>query len=134
VTVILDPYSDKTDQNGTSPGDCSLRDLLAYLQRRFDPHETARHYRESPWLTVQEVARELRLSTSIVYRLIHHGELKAVDVVDRNGAVPARGHYRIRRSSLDEYLASREVKQPLTQVTPPHAPRQPQKVRNHLGL
>lgn len=51
---------------------------------------------EDPYLTVEEVARELRVSKMTVYRLCHSGDLVNVRV--------GRG-FRIRRSALAAYLS-----------------------------
>lgn len=58
---------------------------------------------ESPrprYLTVAEVALDMRVSTMTVYRLIKSGEL---------GAVRVGKSYRIRAADLDAFLDSRYV-------------------------
>lgn len=72
----------------------------------------------SEWLTVEEIAAELKISKSIVYRLIRSGELEAVDIVDNQGRIARKGHYRVRRISLNQYLENKKVKLP-----PGNAPR-----------
>lgn len=52
------------------------------------------------YLTVAEVAQDMRVSTMTVYRLIKSGELAAVRVGKS---------YRIRVADLDEFLDSRYV-------------------------
>jgi excisionase family DNA binding protein len=52
----------------------------------------------SSFLTVQEVADLMRVSTMTVYRLIKAGDL---------GAVRVGKSYRIREDDVDRYLASR---------------------------
>jgi excisionase family DNA binding protein len=52
----------------------------------------------SRFLTVQEVADLMRVSTMTVYRLIKAGDL---------GAVRVGKSYRIREDDVDRYLASR---------------------------
>jgi excisionase family DNA binding protein len=109
-------------------------DLLKQLQRFFDILESARKSYNSDWLTVEDIAEELKISKNVVYRLIRNGELEAVDVVDSNGRIAQRGHYRIKRSCLEKYLEDKKVK-PL-----PGAPARTSrpirfpKVKNHLGL
>jgi len=49
----------------------------------------------SDFLTVSEVARLLRVSNMTVYRMIHSGELKAIQVGSR---------YRLRESDVTQYL------------------------------
>jgi excisionase family DNA binding protein len=101
----------------TDDGDCSVcQSLLANLQQFFGMLEDARRPPDSEWITVEEVAQELKVSRSIVYRIIRSGDLAAVDIVDSNGRVAKKGHYRIRRSSLDRYLESKRVKAPQNQT------------------
>jgi excisionase family DNA binding protein len=58
---------------------CSVcKDLHINIGRFFDMLETARRSFTSDWLTVDEIAVELKISKSIVYRLIRNGELEAV--------------------------------------------------------
>ena len=96
--------------------------------------EAVRDSHRSDWLTVDEIAQELKLSKSIVYRLIRSGELEAVDlVVGEEGEIPRKGHFRVRRSALDHYLEAKRVKPLPNQPTCRPAQRLP-KVKNHLGL
>jgi excisionase family DNA binding protein len=97
------------NENDLNPADtsgCSVcRDLLVNLGRFFDMLEAVRNPCKSDWLTVEDVAQELKISKSIVYRLIRNGELEAVDlVVGDEGKLPQKGHFRIRRSALDQFL------------------------------
>ena len=127
--------SDNLNDSGTADSrDCSVcRDLLANLGRFLDMLETARRSFTSDWLTVDEVAAELKISKSIVYRLIRNGEIEGFDLVDKKGKIAQRGHYRITRSSLNQFLESKKVKPLPNQVTHPsrsmHLPKE-----NHLGL
>jgi predicted transcriptional regulator len=112
---------------------CSVcKDLLINIGRFFDMLETARRSFASDWLTVAEVAAELKISKSIVYRLIRNGE--AVDLVDTNGKIARKGHYRITRSSLNQFLESKKVRPLPNQVTHPSRSRRVPIVKNHLGL
>jgi len=114
---------------------CSVcKDLLVNLERFLDMFETARRSFASDWLTVDEIAAELKISKSVVYRLIRNGELEAVDLVDDNGKVARKGHYRVMRSSLNQFLQSKTVRRFSNEVTrPTHSKRLP-KVKNRLGL
>lgn len=115
-------------------GECNVcRDLLANLRQFFGMLEGACKPPDSEWMTAEEVAQELKISRSIVYRIIRSGDLAAVDIVDSNGHVARKGHYRIRRSSLKEYLESKQVKAPQKQPLQ-SCPRRYAKVKNHLGL
>ncbi|MBN2128037.1 MAG: hypothetical protein JW741_01010, partial [Sedimentisphaerales bacterium] len=71
---------------------------------------------------------------SIVYRLIRNGDLEAVDlVVGDEGKMPQKGHYRVKRSALNQYLDARKVKP--SPGEPPRLPtRRFPKVKDHLGL
>ena len=113
---------------------CALcEDLRTNLQRFLHVLENARKPPDAEWMTVEEVARELKISKSIVYRIIRSGELAAVDIVDANGRIARKGHYRIRRSSLNEYLAAKQVKPPEKSPTKSRSRRYP-RVKNHLGI
>ena len=127
--------NNENDLNPADIGGCSVcRDLLVNLGRFFDMLEAVRNPCKSDWLTVEDVAQELKISKSIVYRLIRSGELEAVDlVVGEDGKIPQKGHFRVRRSALNECLGAKKVKP---------SPREPArsrarrffKVKNHLGL
>ena len=114
---------------------CSVcKDLLANIGRFLDILETARRSFTSDWLTVDEIAAELKISKSIVYRLIRNGELEAVDLVDKKGKIAQKGHYRITRLSLNQFLESKKVRPLPNQVTHPSRSMRLPKVKNHLGL
>jgi hypothetical protein len=123
------------DGQGAADTDtCSVcKDLVANMQRFFDMLENARQSSTSEWMTVEEVARELKISKSIVYRIIRSGDLAAVDIVDANGHIARKGHYRVRRSSLSEYLKLKRVRPPQNLIVQ-RRPRRYPKVKNHLGL
>ncbi|MFC1675954.1 helix-turn-helix domain-containing protein [Planctomycetota bacterium] len=105
-----------------------------YMERFFDMLNIARRSTASDWLTVDDIAKELKVSKSIVYRLIRHGELEAVDIVETNGEIAKKGHYRIKRSWLNQYLERKKVK-PFTNITIHRTQsRRVPKVKNHLGL
>ena len=132
---MVQQNSYKSDDSNRADGEnCSVcRDLLASLERFFDLIETARRSHTSDWLTVDEVAGELKISKSIVYRLIRNGELEAVDLVVGDGKASLKGHYRVKRSSLKDYLDSRRVQPPPGPSTH-RRPRRHPEVQNHLGL
>jgi excisionase family DNA binding protein len=133
--LIRETSDNLNDSEMANSKDCSLcRGLLANLGRFFDMLETARRSFTSDWLTVDEIAAELKISKSIVYRLIRNGELEAVDLVDTNGKIARKGHYRITRSSLNQFLESKKVRPLPNQITHPSRSRRLPKVKNHLGL
>ncbi|TKJ38319.1 MAG: hypothetical protein CEE38_06060 [Planctomycetes bacterium B3_Pla] len=114
---------------------CSVcKDLFINIGRFLDILEAARRSFASDWLTVEEIAAELKISKSVVYRLIRNGELEAVDLVDTNGKIARKGHYRITRSSLYQFLESKKVRPFPNQVTHPSRSRRLPRVKNHLGL
>lgn len=104
------------------------------MNQFFDMLESARTSSASDWLTVDEVAKELKISKSIIYRLIRKGELEAVDLVDNKGKIVRKGHYRIMRSSLKQFLESKKVRSLPNQITHTARSRRLPKVKNHLGL
>ena len=77
--------------NNTKTADnksCSVcRDLITHMERFFGMLETSRRIPASDWLTVEDIAKELKISKSIVYRLIRNGELEAINLVEKNGNV-----------------------------------------------
>jgi len=86
------------------------------------------------WLTVDDIARELRISKSIVYRLIRQGELEAVNIAINDSGTASKGHYRIKKSALSQYLESKKVKTLPKQTKRTSCSRRLPKVKNHLGL
>ncbi len=135
ITVIQENKNNLNSFNNTGGKNCSVcQNLLINMQRFFDMLGTASRPPASNWLTVDDIAKELRISKSIVYRLIRNGELEAVNLVENNGKIAQRGHYRIRRTSLSQYIESKKVKslpkEAAYKSRSPHFPR----VKNHLGL
>ena len=127
--------NDENDLNPADTGGCSVcRELLVNLGRFFEMLEAVCDSHRSDWLTVEDVAGELKISKSIVYRLIRNGDLEAVNlVVGDEGKMPQKGHFRIKRSALNQYLDARKVK-PLPGEPPRLPARRFPKVKNHLGL
>lgn len=131
----MDKQIDNSIQRQTEGNKCSVcHDLLIHLSQFFQMLDMPRRIPKDEWLTVEEVANELKLSKSIVYRLIRNGELEAVNLVETDEHVAQKGHYRIKRQCLEHYLESKKVK-PLHIKSPPQRqPRNLPKVKNHLGL
>ena len=115
---------------------CSAcKDLLMRIEQFFDVITIAHRQLQSPeWLTVDDIAKELKISKSIVYRLIRNGEIEAINVVETNGRMAQKGHYRISRPSLNEYLESKKVKSPPAKSNYGSRPAGFQNVKNHLGI
>jgi excisionase family DNA binding protein len=61
----------------------------------------AESFAKARFLTVQEVAQMMRVSTMTVYRLIKSGALPAIRVGK---------HFRIRRTDLEDYLESKSTR------------------------
>ena len=78
------------------------------------------------------VMREHVLRVAVSAFQVPH--LEAVDLVDANGKVARKGHYRITRSSLNLFLESKKVRPLPNQVTHSARSRRLPKVKNHLGL
>lgn len=60
---------------------------------------------EEELLTVEEVARQLKVSTKRVYKLIQAGDLEATNIGGEG-----RNIYRISRIDFNRYLQSRKVR------------------------
>ena len=132
---MLERNQDNSNGRETNSESCSVcEELLIHLEQFFNMLEAARRTPASNWLTVDDIAKELKVSKSIVYRLIRHGELEAVDIVETNGEPAQKGHYRIKRSSLNQYLESKKVKPTPSTSTHRTRSRRIPKVKNHLGL
>ena len=109
---MIQRKSGNNDFRKTDSKNCPVcQDLLIHIERFFDMLETTRRQHTSDWLTVDDIAKEMRISKSIVYRLVRNGELEAVNIVETNDKIAQRGHYRIKRSSLNKYIESKRVRQ-----------------------
>jgi excisionase family DNA binding protein len=69
--------------------------------------------RQTRWLTIGEVARHLRVSRDTVERLIHNGNLRAVNVGSRSTLVSRRRCWRVSVESLEAFLEGRASPLPL---------------------
>ena len=78
---------------------CSLIEELIATIRNDQPAR-------SDWLTVEDVANELKISRNRVYEIIRSGEIETVNLAE-NGS--QKNHYRIKQESLDEYLEAKRV-------------------------
>jgi len=128
--------NNENDLNRANAEGCSVcRELLANLGRFLEMLEAVRDSHRSDWLTVDEIAQELKLSKSIVYRLIRNGELEAVDLVPGDeGGIHPKGHFRVSRSALHQYLEAKKVR-PLPRLPSRRRPsRRFPKVKDYLGL
>ena len=112
------------------------KELLANISRFFEVLDAAKKVSTDDWLTVDDIAKELRISKSIVYRLVRNGEIEAVNLVRNGEENSKKGHYRIKRSCLSQYLEAKKVKPlPSNPSRTFHTtPMQFPKTKNHLGL
>ncbi len=107
-------------------------ELLRVLQQ-IEAHLAAiRHAAPPPdrrWFTVEEVAKELRLSRDTVERLIAAGKLRAAELTTQAGR-GVRHRYRVRRDWVDAFLAD--------SVRPPQKPvrenRHPPELRSRIDF
>ena len=131
----MNKKDDNSTVNHTDSKNCSVcRELLDNLNRFFKILDNARKAPTDDWLTVEDVAKELKLSKSIVYRIIRNGELEAVNLVNNNGEIAQKGHYRIKRRSLEDYIQRKTVN-PIPKPSKLHRhTKQFPRVKNHLGL
>lgn len=133
--AVIQKKSDNLNHKTFDSQSCPVcRDLLTHMGRFFDMLETARRSTISDWLTVDDIAKELKVSKSIVYRIIRNGDLEAVNIVDTNGKIAQKGHYRIKRSSLYRYLESKKVRPFPDKAIHTSRSRHFPKIKNHLGL
>jgi len=135
ITVIQKNHNNLNSFTDPGSNSCSVcKELLTNMQQFYDILGTGAKSPVSDWLTVDDIAKELKISKTIVYRIIRKGELEAVNIVETNGKIAQRGHCRIKRSSLNQYLESKKIK-PLPDNSHyiSHR-RQYPKVKNHLGL
>jgi DNA-binding IclR family transcriptional regulator len=127
--------NDNSAVSHTGSKSCSVcRELLDTMSRFFEMLDSARKAPADDWLTVEDVAKELKLSKSIVYRIIRIGELEAINIVSNNGEIAHKGHYRIKRKNLEDYIQSKTVN-PIPKPSKAHSHlKRFAKVKNHLGL
>lgn len=126
---------DNLNSDSTDNKSCLVcRELLDNMGRFFEMLDSLRKASTDQWLTVSDISEELKVSKSIVYQLIRSGELEAVNLVNDNGRVAQKGHYRIKRQCLENYIQSKAVRPAFKPSSPhTHTKRFP-KVKNHLGL
>jgi excisionase family DNA binding protein len=109
------------------------KEMLRNLERFVDMLQKTRTH-ATQWLTVDDVAAELKLSKSIVYRIIRNGEMTAINVVETGGRMAQKGHYRIQRRWLDMYVDQKKVVKTPQHRDGPIRSRKLHQVKNYLGL
>ena len=122
------------DNSSYDDADCSVcKEMLRNLERFADILQRTRTH-SAQWLTVDDVAAELKLSKSIVYRIIRNGEMTAINVVETGGKMAQKGHYRVKREWLEKYIELKTVKSMSPAQTRPFRTRKLPQVKNYLGL
>jgi excisionase family DNA binding protein len=131
--VTQQPVNHKND-GSCGEADCLVcKDMVRNLERFVDMLQRTRIH-AAQWLTVDDVAAELKLSKSIVYRIIRNGEMTAINVVETAGRMAQKGHYRVKREWLDKYVDQKTViKTPQHQDRAIRSRKLPQ-VKNYIGL
>ena len=84
--------------------------------------------------TVDDVAAELKLSKSIVYRIIRNGEMISINVVETGSRMAQKGHYRIKREWLDKYIEQKIIEPLPSRSTRTVRARKLPQVKNYLGI
>jgi excisionase family DNA binding protein len=83
---------------------------LAEVLERIEEHlSSMRNERAKPiqdWLTIEEVAEELRLSRDSIERLVGSGQMKAA-AIDTPRGKGRRSRFRIRREWIEEFMQTR---------------------------
>jgi excisionase family DNA binding protein len=122
------------DHSSYADADCSVcKEMLHNLERFADMLQRTRAH-SGQWLTVDDVAAELKLSKSIVYRIIRNGEMTAINVVETAGRMAQKGHYRVKREWLEKYIEQKTVVKIQQQRNRPVRSRKLPQVKNYLGL
>ncbi len=134
-SVVIRQESENSDIRSTSDNEsCAVcRDLLNHMEKFFEMLQNVRKT-QSDWLTVDDIATELKISKTVIYRLIRNGEIEAINVVENKGKFAKKGHYRIKRQSLQKFIEAKEVKPLSKEPIRSHSHRNWPKVKNHLGL
>ncbi len=121
-------------QNPNKSQQCLIcEELLKNMENFLSLIENVRT-KPDTWLTVDEVANKLKVSKSIIYRLVRNGELKAINLAENNSKPSQKGHYRIKQQDLNNFINTKTVakleKANKAKTRYQHLP----KVKNHLGL
>lgn len=87
----------------TTPGNGDLLHVLLQIEAHLAALRQGAAGPRPDWMTVDEVANELRLSRDSVERLIACGRLQAAEVTGVAGR-GRRRRYRVRREWIDDFL------------------------------
>lgn len=94
-----------TQPTNTTPSNGDLLQVLQQIEAHLAALRQGVAAPRPDWMTVEEVAKELRLSRDSVERLIAGGRLQAAEVT----GIPGRGRrrrLRVRREWIDDFLKS----------------------------
>ena len=103
-----------------------LRDVLEQIEEHLAALRTGRTSPQQEWLTVTEVADELKGSRDTIERLIGSGQMKAASIETPKGR-GKRSRYRVRRDWMEDFMLSKAKAVPIT-------PRQNHRRRPRLKL
>jgi excisionase family DNA binding protein len=101
------------DEENDIPTSKEMLRVLRQIEEHLAALRNGAHNAASQWLTIDEVAEELRLSRDTIERLIMAGKLRAVEVSTSAGR-GARRRYRVRRDWIGAFLSA--------SVRPPQKP------------
>ena len=114
----------------------TCKDLLADMEKFFAIPQNARSNAAPDWLTVDDIAKKLKISKSLVYQLIRNGRLEAVNPAKTNNRIIKRELYRIPRASFERYVeTSKVIPSSVPPIRKPHRhPHHQWRVKDYLGL
>jgi excisionase family DNA binding protein len=91
------------DESTDIPAGSEVLRVLLRIEEHLAALRNGAHAATSQWLTIDEVAEELRLSRETVERLIAAGRLRAAELTTQAGRGVRRRH-RIRRDWMEAFL------------------------------
>ncbi|NLX15226.1 MAG: helix-turn-helix domain-containing protein [Phycisphaerales bacterium] len=90
-----------------------LRDVLEQIEEHLAALRAGRTSPQQEWLTVTEVADELKVSRDTIERLIGSGQMKAASIETPKGR-GKRSRYRVRRDWMEDFMLSKANSAPTT--------------------
>lgn len=92
------------ENNGIS--DERLAEVLERIEEHLSSMRSDQVKSPHDWLTIEEVAEELRLSRDSIERLVGSGQIKAA-AIDTPRGKGRRSRFRIRREWINEFMQTR---------------------------
>ena len=83
-----------------------VRELLEQIEEHLAALRAGRTSPEKEWLTITEVADELKVSRDTIERLIGSGQMKAASIETPKGR-GKRSRYRVRRDWMEDFMLSK---------------------------